>query len=130
MRHARAQAVGSQLNRFAPTPAGDSFSAVEAPWYSSTRWLAAGLTFDYARNLLVAEGAPAPIANSEDAHLDLAGSLWDRAALTLSVPVVLGESGTRYAGVGPSGTTAGVPRFVVRARLYGETDGALSVSGS
>jgi hypothetical protein len=129
VRAAGAQAVGYQLNRYEPTPAGDAFSIVEAPWYSSTRWFAAGLTFDYARNLLVASSGPAPISNSESAHLDLAGSLWDRAALTLSLPLVLDQSGTQFAGVGPSGTTAGDPRVGVRARLYGQPDELLTVSG-
>ena len=130
LRTAHAQAVGYQLNRYEPTPAGDPFSVVEYPWYSATRFLAAGLTFDYARNLLLSDGGPAPIANSEGAHLDVAGSLWDRAALTLSVPFVLAQSGSRFAGVGPSGTTAGDPRIGVRARLFGQPDAALTLSGA
>ena len=67
-------AVGYQLNRYEPTPAGDPFSIVEYPWYASTRFLAAGLTFDYARNLLVSDVGPAPIANSQGLHLDVADS--------------------------------------------------------
>jgi hypothetical protein len=128
-RLAHAQAVGYQLNRYEPTPAGDPFSVVEFPWYSSTRFLAARLTFDYARNLLVADGGPAPIANSQGAHLDVAASIWDRAALTLSVPFVLSQSGTMFAGVGPNDATAGDPRIGVRARLYGQPDELLTLSG-
>jgi len=127
---ARAQAVGYQLNRYEPTPAGDPFSLVEYPWYKSTRFLAAGLSFDYARNLLVAGGAPAPIANSQTLHLDVAGTIWDRFGLSFSVPLVLSQSGDAFADVGPSDTTAGDPRIGVRGRLYGDVDGALTVSGS
>ncbi len=130
LRDAYAQAVGYQLDRFEPAPAGDPFSVVEAPWYSATRRLALGLTFGYARNLLVADAGPAPIANSETVHLNVAGSLWNRAALIFSVPFVLAQSGTPFAGVGPSGTTTGDPRIGVRVRLFGEPDGPLSVSGS
>lgn len=120
---ARAQEVGYQLNRYEPTPAGDAFAVVEHPWYASTRWLAIGLSYDYARNLLVAASNPAPIANSQSVHLDVAGTIWERVALSLSVPFVLAQSGEPFAGVGPSGGTAGDPRVGARARLWalGET---------
>src|SRR5689334_10562842 len=108
-RPARAQTAGYQLNRFEPTPPGDPFAVVEYPWYSQTRSFAAGLTFDYAHNLLIAQHQdaagrvvrdPSPIADEGTAHLDLAGSLFDRAALTLSAPLVY-QSGTPFQGVGP-----------------------------
>lgn len=130
IRYAHAQEVGYQLNRYEPTPAGDPFSVVEYPWYKSTRLFAAGLTFDYARNLLVASTGPAPIANSQGAHLDAAVSIWNRAALTLSVPFVLTQSGSPFGDVGPSNTTLGDPRVGARVRLYGETDALLTVSSS
>lgn len=129
-RGAHAQAVGYQLNRYEPTPAGDAFSVVEYPWYSSARWVAAALTFDYARNLLVAPTGPSPIENSQSAHLDVAGSLWPRFAVNLSLPVVLSQTGERVAGIGPSGTTVGDPRLGVRARLLGDHDDALTVSAA
>ncbi len=103
---------------------------VEYPWYATQRWFAAGLTLDYARNLLVATGAPAPIANSQGAHLDLAASIWSRVALSMSVPFVLSQSGDAFAGVGPSGTAAGDPRVGARFRLYGEVDALLTLSAS
>lgn len=127
---ASAQAVGYQLDRFEPAPAGDAFAVVELPWYASTRWVAAALTLDYARNLLVAPSGPSPIENSQSAHLDVAGSRWDRFALTASLPVILAQSGERVAGVGPSGTTAGDPRLGGRVRVLGHPDDALTVSGS
>lgn len=129
-RGAHGQAVGYQLNRYEPTPAGDAFSVVEYPWYSSVRWVATALTFDYARNLLVAPTGPSPIENSQSAHLDVAGSIWDRFALNLSLPVVLSQTGERVAGVGPSGTTVGDPRIGGRARLLGDHDDALTLSAS
>jgi hypothetical protein len=132
-RHASAQSVGYQLDRYEPAPAGDAFSVVEAPWYSTTRWFAAALSFDYAYNLLVSDpdgNAPAPIAHHEAGHLDLAGSFHERIGLSLSVPLVLSESGTAFAGIGPSGTTAGDPRAGVRVRLFGEPDAGLSASAA
>ena len=129
-RPAAAQSAGYQLNRFEPPPAGDPFTVVEYPWYSATRWLAAGLTLDYAHDLLVASGAPAPIANQLDGNLDLAGSLFDRVALTLSVPMVLWENGTAFNGLGPTGAVAGDPRVGARARLFGQPDSIVSLSAS
>ncbi len=130
VRPAVAQSAGYQLNRFEPTPAGDPFTIVEYPWYSATRWFAGGLTLDYAHHLLLAQGAPAPIANQLDGHLDLAGSLFDRIALTVSVPMVLYESGTALAGIGPTGAVAGDPRVGVRGRIIGQPDSKLSLSAS
>ncbi len=127
---AGAQSAGYQLNRYEPTPAGDPFTLVEYPWYSATRWFAGGLTLDYAHQLLVAHGAPAPIANQLDGHLDLAGSLFDRVAVTLSVPMVLYEGGTAFNGIGPTGAVAGNPRLGVRARLVGQPDSRVSLSAS
>jgi outer membrane protein OmpA-like peptidoglycan-associated protein len=127
---ALAQSAGYQLNRFEPPPAGDPFTVVEYPWYSATRWFAGGLTLDYAHDLLVAKGAAAPIANQLDGHLDLAGSLFDRVALTLSAPMVLFENGTAFNGVGPTGVVAGDPRVGLRGRLFGQPDARFSLSAS
>lgn len=138
VRTAHGQAAGYQLDRYEPTPAGDAFSSVEAPWYSTAPTFAAALAFDYAHNLLAAEhrepdgtvvSDPSPIAHHEAAHLELYGSMRDRVGLSLSVPIVLGESGTAFAGVGPSGTTAGDPRVGVRVRLFGGDALSLSAAG-
>jgi outer membrane protein OmpA-like peptidoglycan-associated protein len=134
---AHAQEAGYQLDRYEPTPAGDPFLAVESPWYSTAPSFAAALVFDYAHNLLAAEhrepdgtvvSDPSPIAHHEAAHLALAGSIANRIGLSLNIPIVLGESGTAFAGVAPSGTTAGDPRAGVRVRLFG--DESLSLSGA
>ena len=90
--------MGYQLDRYEPTPAGDPFSIVESPWYSSTRWFAAGLTFDYAHNLLVAEhvdpggtcSRSAPIAHHQaGASRRSPARSAIASALSLSVPIVL-----------------------------------------
>lgn len=134
---ARGQAVGYQLDRYEPTPAGDAFSIVEAPWYSAGPAYAAAIVFDYAYNLLVAESvdgsgnvvtAPSPIAHHQAAHLAVSGSIFDRVGLSLSMPVILRQSGTLYAGIGPSGTAAGDPRIGVRARVLGEDSSLVSLS--
>ena len=136
---ARGQGVGYQLNRYEPTPAGDAFSIVEAPWYSAAPAFAAALAFDYAYNLLAAEHVdatgnvvsdPAPIAHHQAAYLAVAGSIRDRVGLSLNVPVVLGQSGTPFAGVAPSGTTAGDPRAGARVRLFGDPTSSLSLSAA
>ena len=128
---ATAQSVGFQLDRFEPAPAGDAFFEVEAPWYSSTRLFAGGLTLDYAHDLLATAGGPAPIGNALGGHLDLAGAVSDRVALSFSLPLVLAESGTTMFGVGPSGTAAGDPRFGARVRIFGQpAHDQISLSGS
>jgi outer membrane protein OmpA-like peptidoglycan-associated protein len=136
---ARAQSVGYQLDRFEPAPAGDLFFFVESPWYSSARLFAGGLTLGYAHDLLAAQrrdpnglpiDTPSPIAHHMAGHLALAGSLFDRVGVSVNVPVILDQRGTAFAGVGPSGTTAGDPRIGARVRLYGQPDAALSLSAA
>ncbi|MBS2031250.1 MAG: OmpA family protein [Deltaproteobacteria bacterium] len=128
--------VGYQLNAFEPPPAGDPYTVVEYPWYSGTRAFAAGLTLDYAHNLIVSQhhdaagnvvADPAPIASQLDGHLDLAASFWDRLGLNLSVPMVLHASGTPIDGIGPSGTVVGDPRLGARVRLWGQPDTAFTL---
>ncbi|MCX5747178.1 MAG: hypothetical protein NT062_32310, partial [Proteobacteria bacterium] len=130
-RLARGEAIGYQLNRYEPVPAGDPFLVVEAPsWSGAGRAFAAALSFDYAYHLLVADPAAAPISHATSGHLDLAGALFGRVGWSLSVPLVIDQVGTAFAGVGPTGTTAGDPRLGVRARLYGARDGAMTLSAA
>ena len=133
---ARAQHHGFQLEHYEPTPAGEWFLSVEHPWYSSTRYFAAGLTFDYAHAPLVfvvKDGSGNAIrdtrvvAHSLVGHLDLAFSLFDRVAATASVPLTLYEGGeyNSTVNVGPIGSvSAGDVRVGLRARILGhaETD--------
>ncbi|MEO6776797.1 MAG: hypothetical protein ABI467_27925, partial [Kofleriaceae bacterium] len=139
---AHGEPVGYQLDHYEPTPAGDPFMLVESPWYASTRWFAADFTLDYAHDLVIAQHVgpggeiisdPAPIANAGTGHVNFAASLLDRVAVSASVPIVLDQSGTAFAGVGPSGSTAGDPRLGARARLYDggdDGDGALAIDAS
>ncbi|MCE9576040.1 MAG: OmpA family protein [Deltaproteobacteria bacterium] len=134
---ARADDGGYQLDHYEPTPAGDPFLIVEAPWYAPTRGWAAGLTLDYAHDLVAAQGRdpnglpidqPSPIAHAGTAHLDVAIAIGARIALSATVPLLLDQQGTAFAGVGPSGTAAGDPRLGARARLLGGSGAALDAS--
>ena len=129
---ASAQNIGYQLNRFEPAPAGDPFFTVEHPWYSSTRYFAAGLTLDYANNLLVAgvynsqgnlNRTSSIIEHALTGHVDVAGSLFDRVAISASLPVLLLERGNSEDGISPLGSVAvGDPRLGIRARVFGQPE--------
>ena len=47
---AAAQNSGFQLNRYEPTAPGEWSFWVDHPWYSKTRYFAAGLSLNYAHN--------------------------------------------------------------------------------
>ena len=131
-RPARAQNLGFQINRYEPTAAGEWSFLVDHPWYSSTRYFAAGLTLNYAHDPLVfglssVDGnftqTQAIIAHQLLGHLDLAGSFLDRVTLSASLPVTLLERGQTAGGLSPvSGVVVGDPRFGVLVRLYGQPD--------
>ncbi|HNO67637.1 MAG TPA: hypothetical protein PKI49_03945, partial [Pseudomonadota bacterium] len=48
--HAQDVKAGFQVNRYEPTAAGEWSFWVDHPWYSSTRYFAAGITLNYAHN--------------------------------------------------------------------------------
>ena len=123
--------TGFQINRYEPTAAGEWSFWVDHPWYSSTRYFAAGITLNYAHNPLVfgtlnSDGGfsqlNAVIAHQLIGHVDLAGSFLDRVMLTASLPVVLVDKG----GVSAAGASAsdrvsvGDLRFGLMVRLYGQ----------
>ncbi len=123
--------TGFQINRYEPTAAGEWSFWVDHPWYSSTRYFAAGVTLNYAHNPLVfgtinTDGSfsqlNAVIAHQLIGHVDLAGSFLDRVMLTASLPVVLVDKG----GVSAAGAVAsdrvsvGDLRFGLMVRLYGQ----------
>ena len=129
-RPALAQNRGFTINRYDPTPAGEWSFWVDHPWYSRTRYFAAGITLNYAHNPLVL-GATNDAGTTERAviehqllgHLDIAGSFLDRVTLNLSLPVTLLERGTALAGVSPTeGVGVGDPRLGAMVRLYGQPD--------
>lgn len=129
---ARAQNTGFQLSRYEPTAAGEYSFWVDHPYYSSTRYFAAGVTLDYGHNpllfgLFTQNGSlystQAVIAHQLIGHVDLAGSFLDRVLLTLSMPIVLYEGGmpSPDGDVAPSsGASVGDPRLGVMVRLYGQ----------
>ena len=124
----RAENQGFQLNRYEPTSAGEWSFAVSHPWYSSTRYFAAGVTFDYANNPLkvydVNTGDRQNILEHQlFGHLDLAVSFLDRFTINASAPMLLLERGNTAYGVAPiDGVSAGDPRIGLMIRLAGQPD--------
>jgi OOP family OmpA-OmpF porin len=125
-----ARADGFALERYEPTPAGSWFVAVQQPWYSSTRYFAAGLTLDYGHNPLLGgtfdprfHETVAIVEHQLVGHVDVAGSFLDRVQLSLSLPVVLMERGTPAFGASPLGGAAvGDVRLGAMVRLFGQPD--------
>lgn len=138
---ARAQSANSgfQINRYEPSAAGEWSFWVDHPWYSSTRFFAAGITLNYGHNPVVAGRVNSSgtfvtslsiIEHQVLTHIDLAGSFLDRVLLTASLPVVLYESGTAAAGIVPStGVGLSDPRLGFWVRLFGQPyQGPVSLS--
>jgi len=131
---ASAQNQGFQLNRYEPTTAGEWSFWVDHPWYSSTRYFAAGITLNYGHNPLVygvgmVDGSYTAtnvvVANQLLGHIDLAGSFLDRVNISLSLPITLVENGTPspYGNVAPmDGAGVGDPRFGLLVRIFGQPD--------
>lgn len=121
---------GFAVNRYEPTAAGEWSFWVDHPWYSSTRYFAAGVTLNYGHNPLLfgsvdPNGAftqtQAVIEHQLLGHVDLAGSFLDRVLITASLPVTLLERGTPAAGVSPTdGVAVGDPRLGLWVRLFGQ----------
>jgi outer membrane protein OmpA-like peptidoglycan-associated protein len=128
---ARADNHTFSVGRYEPTPAGEWSFSVDHPWYSSTRFFAAGFTLDYAHNPLVAgyrnqdgsftETSPI-IANALIGHFDLAASFLDRVTLSFSLPVTFFENGNFIEDVGPQSGQVGDPRLGIMIRLVGQPD--------
>lgn len=124
-----AQERGFQLNRYEPTMAGEFSFYVDHPWYSNTRYFAAGFTLNYAHDplVLVLRNANGDKISEERliqhqflGHLDLAGSFLDRLSVHFSVPFTFVEQGREALGVKPSGTAVGDPRIGFNLRLFGQ----------
>lgn len=127
---ARAQNQGFTVNRYEPTAAGEWSFWVDHPWYSRTRYFAAGLTLNYGHNPLVfgREGSDGftqtatVIEHQLLGHLDVAGSFLDRVTLNLSLPITLLERGNATATITPTSGTVGDPRLGFMVRLWGQPD--------
>jgi len=126
-----AQNKGFQINRYEPTPAGEWSFMVDHPWYSSTRWFAAGITLNYGHDPLVYgqfDGSSFTklrplIEHQLLGHVDLAGSFLDRITLHVSLPITLYEGGEAAGGVTPlGGAGVGDLRIGVMARLWKHAD--------
>ena len=120
---------GFTVNRYEPTAAGEWSFGVDHPWYSSTRYFAAGITLNYGHNPLVfgrvsSSGftqTTAVIEHQFLSHIDLAGSFLDRILLTGSLPITWLERGTPAAGVSASAQiSVGDPRLGLWVRLFGQ----------
>lgn len=140
---AAAQERGFTLNRYEPTHPGEHSFLVDHPWYSASRFFAVGLTLNYAHAPLVFgvstidqdfQRATAVIAHQLLGHLDLAGSVFDRVTVGLSLPVTLVEQGRALAGVTPAGSGyLGDPRLSLLVRVFGQPDSSrfsLSLGGA
>lgn len=131
---ASAQSVGGfALDRYEPATTGDYFFANEYPWYSRTRRVAFGITADFARNPLVVRApmtAPQVVTdNMLVLHAHGAVALFDRAAITLSMPFSLMQtagpaSGNAMVGLSAysAGPAPGDPRLGFRVRIFGQSD--------
>jgi outer membrane protein OmpA-like peptidoglycan-associated protein len=126
-----AHADGFQLERYEPASAGNAFFSVPFPWYSSTRWLAAGLTLDYGHNTLLGgryagdqfHRRVAIVEHQLVGHLDIAAAFLDRAQVSTSLPVVLFEQGTAAYGASPnSSPVVSDLRFGVLVRVWRHAD--------
>jgi outer membrane protein OmpA-like peptidoglycan-associated protein len=138
------QNKGFQLNRYEPTAAGEWSFAVDHPWYSSLRSLAAGITLNYAHNPLVLESLqPGGTTYSTQSvlighqligHIDIAGSIANRVLLSFSLPFTLLERGddatANMYGVNlVSSAAVGDPRFGAMFRVFGNPyESAISLS--
>jgi OOP family OmpA-OmpF porin len=128
----RAQNLGFQINRYEPTTVGEWSFLVDHPWYSSTRYFAAGVTLNYAHNPLVYgfstvdnsfRQTQSIIQHQLLGHVDLAGSFLDRVTIAASLPVTFLERGQRVGDLAPvSGAAVGDPRLTVMGRLFGQPD--------
>lgn len=125
----RAQNRGFQLHRYEPTPSGSLFLAVEHPYYSGVRSLAAGLTLQYAHSPLRYGESSVGLSGVENvrgildhqivAHLDVAASLADRVLLAAALPLILLERGQAVDGITPIDTIAvSDPRLSIAVRAY------------
>ena len=133
---AHAQNRGFQINRYEPTAAGEWSFWVDHPWYSRTRYFAAGVTLDYAHNPLIVglirpDGSltqtQSVIEHGLTGHIDLAGSFMDRFLITASLPITFFESGqnstltTSRAATSPYVSD---PRLGAWIRIFGQPYGS------
>ncbi len=121
---------GFAVNRYEPTSAGEWSFWVDHPWYSQTRYFAAGITLNYGHNPLVfgavgSDGSFTPrlsvIEHQFLGHVDVAGSFLDRVQINGSLPITFLERGVKAGGAEPAnGVAVGDPRLGLWVRLFGQ----------
>lgn len=125
---ARAEEAPSlALSALEPTPAGDAFVAVPGPFVGGHAVPRASLGFDYAHRPLVLEAPSVEgdvVAGQGLFHVGASFALWDRLLLSLSMPMLLLESGDAPAAGGvafsePGSFTLGDLRIGARVRVVG-----------
>ncbi len=125
------QERGFSVHRLDPSAVGSRTFLLDRPWYSSTRYFAAGLTAEYGRRVLVprletGRGPVEPIVDHAVlGHVELAGALFDRLRLSASLPLVLLEAGRPelVSGAAPiTGIAFADLRVGVLLRLLGDAE--------
>lgn len=130
--NAQTKVTGFALEPFNPSPAGDAFFGVPAPWVGGHLELRGDVLFDYAHRPFRLE----PIGGATGTTTDLVAAqgflragislaLWDRILVAADVPVALLQSGESPSGTAldfhpPSGVAMGDVRFDLRGRLIGD----------
>ena len=128
---AHAQVSGFAVDRYDPPFGGDQSFVGEMPWYSGSRnyLLRAMLTMDYAyQPLVVRDDNNDVVGRVVDhmlvGHAQVGVGLYDRFAISLSLPLSLYQSGDATTAFSSQlraydRVAVGDPRLSVRARLYG-----------
>ncbi len=130
--NASAQTHGWALDRFDPSPAGDTFFAADRPWYNGSDRVALrfGILADYAHDPLVDRNGGQGTGISDRIvehmlvlHAQVGVSFLDRVNVHLSLPFSLVQDGTPSGGLAAmSSPAAGDPRLGVRVRLWNHAD--------
>jgi outer membrane protein OmpA-like peptidoglycan-associated protein len=127
----QAQERGFQVQRFEGTSPGGTTFFVDRPWYSSTRFFAAGLTTDYSYRALVptvetGRGELVPVFEHVlQTQIQLAASFFDRVHLRGSLPLTLFELGAAeiVSQVAPvSSVAVGDARLGLWVRVAGQSE--------
>lgn len=124
------EAPSVALNQYQPSPAGDAFFGVPAPWIGGHLVPRFAVTFDYARDPLVLvdqDGERRATIVSSQAYLHLGASfaLFDRLLIAADFPLAVLQTGSEeeIGGVtipSAEGFEPGDLRLGLRGRLYGD----------
>jgi OmpA-OmpF porin, OOP family len=116
--------AGGALDRFDPSPAGDTFFSLPSADVEGRLRFAASAEIDYAHDPLVLRhtsgGTPLAWVSSQAVlHAQLSVEVWKRIKLDLEVPILVGEGGTsgsigEFAVTSPTGAHVGDVRVGAR----------------